>query len=678
MKRLARLILALVVIAGLSAGGRDAFSRWIDGTVLPPLTVATGVEVVARDGTLLRPYTVADGIWRLSASAAQVDPTYLAMLRAFEDKRFDSHSGVDLRALIRAGGESLRAGRIVSGGSTLTMQVARLLENSGTGAWPGKFRQIRVALALERRLSKAEIMSLYLDLAPFGGNIEGVRAASLTYFGKEPRRLTAAEAALLVALPQAPTLRRPDRNPQAARIGRDNVLRRAAGAGLLTPAALAEALAAPVPSARLPFPAHAPHLADRMVAAEPGVSPLRLTIDAPLQIAMESLAARAVAPRGDRVSAAIVIADHGTGEILSSVGAAAFGAEDRQGYIDMTLAARSPGSTLKPLIYGLAFDAGLAHPETLMEDQPTRFGTYAPQNFDRQFHGTVRAREALQMSLNIPAVALTEALGPARLLAALKRAGLEPSFVGAEPGLAIALGGIGLSLEDMAQLYAALARGGVALRLSALPGQAGTLQRVLSPQAAWQVGDILSGLAPPPGAPANRLAYKTGTSYGHRDAWAIGYDGRTVIAVWMGRPDGTPVPGAFGGEFAAPVLFEAFSLMKPQLDPLPLPPPATLLLPTADLPLPLQRFRPPQAARRDGPVLSFPPEGAVVEPLDGHVAARVERGQPPFTWLRDGRPIVKQGSGRELLLPLDGPGTFRLSVIDGQGRSAAVTFSVPR
>ena len=202
--------------------------------------------------------------------------------------------------------------------------------------------------------------------------------------------------------------------------------------------------------------------------------------------------------------------------------------------------------------------------------------------------------------------------------------------------------------------------------------------RLVEPVAAWYVADSLLGAPPPLNGPPGRIAYKTGTSYGHRDAWAIGYDGRTVIAVWMGRPDGTPVPGAFGGEFAAPVLFEAFSLMKSQLDPLPPPPPATLLLPTADLPPPLQRFRPPQAARREGPVVVFPPEGAVVEPLDGHVAARVERGQPPFTWLWDGRPIVKQRSGRELLLPLDGPGTFRLSVIDGQGRSAAVTFSVPR
>lgn len=677
MRRPAFIVATLAVTLAIGAGVRDALDDWVSATVLPPLTVATGTEVLARDGTLLRAYTVDDGIWRLAATPAQVDPSYLAMLRTFEDRRFEDHPGVDIRALIRAAVQSVAAGRIVSGGSTITMQVARLLENSGTGAWPGKFRQIRLALALERRLTKAQILTLYLDLAPFGGNIEGVRAASFAYFGKEPRRLDPAEAALLVALPQAPTLRRPDRNPEAARIGRDRVLEQATAAGLLTSDRLSAALRVPVLRERVPFPAHAPHLADRMVAMAPGVSPLRLTIDAGLQSALERLAAQAVAARGDRLSAAFIVADHATGEILASVGAAEFGAAERHGFVDMTRALRSPGSTLKPLIYGLAFDAGMAHPETLIEDRPTRFGNYAPQNFDHLFHGTLRAREALQMSLNIPAVALTEAVGPARLVAALRRAGISPGFSGDRPGLAIALGGLGVSVEDMTQLYAAIARGGMALHLSALPGGAEPLQRLLSPQASWQVGDILSGVAPPPGAPANRLAYKTGTSYGHRDAWAIGFDGRHVAAVWMGRPDGTPVPGAFGGDLAAPMLFEVFARLKPRLDPLPPPPPATLLLATPELPPPLRIFRSAGDRRKTGgPVLAFPPDGAVIEPLDGRLTVKVQDGTPPFTWLADGKPVVTGSRTREMRLTSPGPGVLRLSVIDAEGRSSAVSVTL--
>jgi penicillin-binding protein 1C len=343
----------------------------------------------------------------------------------------------------------------------------------------------------------------------------------------------------------------------------------------------------------------------------------------------------------------------------------------------MTTALRSPGSTLKPLIYALAFDEGLAHPETLLEDRPTTFGGYAPQNFDRTFHGTIRAREALQLSLNIPAVALTDAMGPARLLAGLRRAGVNPVIPGNQPGLAVALGGLGVTLNDMVQLYAALARGGVALPLR-VTGSGPEAGRLVSATAAWQVADILSGLPPPPGAPENRLAYKTGTSYGHRDAWAIGFDGHHVIGVWMGRADGTPVPGAFGGALAAPVLFQAFNRLKPQLDPLPPPPPATLLVSNAELPLPLQRFRPRTAAfeAADAPSVAFPPDGAQVELVGGALLVRVGGGVAPFTWLADGVPVAVATRARDTLLDLPGEGFVTLSVIDATGQSARAQVRV--
>ncbi|WP_343116404.1 penicillin-binding protein 1C [Ostreiculturibacter nitratireducens] len=654
---------------------RDGFDRWVAATVVPPLISETSVEVTARDGTLLRAFTVADGRWRMEPGP--VDPLFANMLIAYEDKRFRSHSGVDLRAMARAVAQAAWNGRVVSGGSTLTMQVARLLEETGTGRLSGKLRQIRVALALEHRLSKEEILGLYLRLAPYGGNLEGVRAASLAYFGKEPRRLTPAEAALLVALPQAPEARRPDRAPKAAEVARARVLARMEDAGVLAPDRVRAALTEPVPKARRAFPALAPHLAEALRAAEPLVQQHATTIDAGLQAALESLAARAVARHGERLSVAILVADHRTGEILASVGAAEWTDEARAGFIDMTAARRSPGSLLKPFVYGLAFDEGLAHPETLVEDRPVAFGTYAPQNFDRAFRGTLPVREALQLSLNIPVVSLTEALGPARVMAALRRAGAAPELDG-PPGLAVALGGVGLSLRELVQAYAALARLGAPVRLSERPGEADALpQRLFRPEAAWSVADILSGLAPPPGAPRNRLAYKTGTSYGHRDAWAIGFDGRHVAGVWMGRADGSSVPGAFGGDLAAPVLFQVFGRLKPALDPLPPPPPGTLILPNARLPQPLQRFRPRDAVFSDAvpgaPEVAFPPDGAEVETRDGALVVKVRGGAAPFTWLANGAPVAVASRAREEELPVAGPGYVTLSVIDAAGRSAAVS-----
>jgi penicillin-binding protein 1C len=673
----ARWLFALALVLWTGAFARDGVDDWIDATVLPSVIPQTSVQVLDRDGDLLRAYTVADGRWRLPLSTVDTDPGFVAMLLAYEDRRFRDHPGVDARAMLRAVAQAVWNGQVISGGSTLTMQTARLLEESGTGALSGKLRQMRVALALERRLSKDQILDLYLQLAPYGGNVEGLRAASLAYFGKEPRRLTPAESALLVALPQSPEARRPDRHPAAAAAARDRVLARAVGAGVLTADAGAVARSEPVPTQRRPVPALAPHLADRAKAEQPGVLTHWLTIDRGLQIALEKLAADSVAAMGDRMQIAIVVADHANGEILASVGSAAFTGDQRQGFVDMTQALRSPGSTLKPLVYGLAFDEGLAHPETLIEDRPTRFGTYAPQNFDRQYRGTIRVREALQMSLNIPVVALTEALGPARLLAALDRARVGYAIPLDDPGLAISLGGLGVTLQDMVQLYAAIARGGTALPLRwRMEGETPPGARVLSDIAAWQVGDILAGLPPPPGAPENRLAYKTGTSYGHRDAWAIGFDGRHVVGVWMGRADGTPVPGAFGADVAAPVLFQAFARVTPKLEPQPPAPPATLLVANAQLPAPLQRFRPRGAAfaTADAPKLTFPPDGAVLEPLAAGLKVRVEGGVAPFSWLVDGLPAVTGLPARETLLPLSTRGFVTLSVIDAAGRSARSTI----
>ena len=672
----ARYPLALAAALWVAAFGMDRGRDWIAATDLPSLTLATSTEVVDRSGILLRAYTVADGRWRMAVTPDAVDPRYIAMLVAYEDKRFWQHGGVDLRALGRAVAQAVWNGRVVSGGSTLTMQVARLLEESGTGAVAGKLRQMRVALALEQRLTKAQILQLYLHLAPFGGNLEGVRAASLAYFGKEPRRLTPAEAALLVAIPQSPEGRRPDRHPGRAVAARDRVLERALRDGMLTAEEARETRGEQVPQARLPVPMLAPHLADRAVRAAPSRPRHVLTLDAGVQRGLEGLARQAVADRGAQMQIAILVGDHQSGEILASVGSAGFVADQRQGFVDMTMALRSPGSTLKPLVYGLAFDEGLAHPETLIDDKPVSFGTYAPQNFDKIYRGTLRVRDALQQSLNIPVVLLTDALGPAKVIAAMRRAGMAPALKGDEPGLAISLGGLGVTLTDMVQLYAAIARGGVALPLR-FTGDGAEGQRLMSAVAAWQVADILSGLPPPAGAPENRLAYKTGTSYGYRDAWAIGFDGRYVAGVWMGRADGTPVPGAFGGDLAAPILFQVMGRVSRSLTPLPPPPPATLLVSNAQLPQPLRRFRSREAAFQvaaDAPVLTFPPDGAEVERLEGQLLVKLRGGTAPFTLMADGVPVQTGLRQRETVLPMAGLGFVTLSVVDAEGRSNRVRF----
>ncbi|SDW81328.1 penicillin-binding protein 1C [Litoreibacter albidus] len=670
---LARALGVATVALWVGALGRDGFDDWIDRTTLPALTIETGVEVVDRNGALLRSFQTSDDRWRLTTSIADVDPEFLRLLIRFEDKRFYRHKGVDVLAMLRAVAQAAWNGHVVSGGSTLTMQVARLLEESGTGSWAGKLRQIRLATALERQLSKDQILSLYLARAPYGGNLEGLRAASLAYYQKEPHRLTPSQIALLIALPQSPEARRPDRFPKRAAQARDRVLERLVASGALpAETVIGQRLAA----TRRDFKALAPHAADRLHSTGGGQL-IRTTLDAELQTAMEQLAAKAVADGGRHLSVAIVVADHGSGEILSSVGSANYANDRRGGFIDMTQARRSPGSTLKPLIYGMGFDQALIHPETLISDRPLQFGSYAPQNFDGEFRGDIRVREALQLSLNLPVVSVLDRLGPANLIAKLRQAGLSPQLAGDKAGLAIALGGLGLSLAELVQIYAAIAQPDAPKRLAVTQAEIVPLPPVISKKASWYLGDILKGVPRPNLASGKDIAFKTGTSYGHRDAWAIGYDGRYVIGVWMGRADGTPVPGAFGGELAAPLLFQAFDRVAGQSNPLAAPPRDALLVGNAALPLPLQRFTSRTERRgvaQDHPKVAFPPNGARVALRGGAVTVQIRDGVAPFTWLQDGAPVLTNSWTRQADLTPAGRGYVQVRVIDAHGRAAGTTI----
>jgi penicillin-binding protein 1C len=655
----------------------------------PPLAAArvSSKLVLDRNGQLLRPFTTEDGLWRLPVSLDEVDPRYISLLLNYEDKRFYEHGGVDARALARAVWQFIRYRRPVSGASTLTMQTARLLDDRPTRSYFAKIGQVFRAWQLEATMSKREVLELYMRLAPFGGNIEGVRAASLAYFGKEPRHLTVAEAALLVALPQSPEQRRPDRDPAEADKARDRVIDRAADAGSISRAEADFAKQQALRRARYNFPALAPHLSERL-AASSGEDVLRLTIDARLQEGAESVVARHAENLGPRMSAAAMVIDHRTGEVLADVGSANYFDSSRNGSIDMTQAVRSPGSALKPIIYGLAFETGHAHPETLIQDRPVRFARYAPKNFDDRYRGAVTVREALQLSLNIPAVKMLAAIGPSRLSSRIRQAGFTFDV---PRNLTVALGGVGLKLEQLAGVYTALARGGEPLELQYLRDGAALRHAppaaLLSPAAAWYVADILQGAPPPAHAKAGGIAFKTGTSYGYRDAWAAGFDGRYVVAVWLGRPDGTPTPGMTGLTKAAPMLFDIFAQIGPNRVPLPAAPSGVIAATTATLPPPLANFREPDDAggapkmvTADPPVhIAFPPDRAELElasESDGTrapVAFKAEGGVLPLTWLVNGAPVEAQPYRRDVFWTPGGEGFVQLSVIDARGQVDRVT-----
>jgi penicillin-binding protein 1C len=660
---------------------------WVSSLGPAPLGegLAFSALVVDRDGKLLRPYATPEGRWRLPATRENVDPRFLQLLLAYEDKRFRTHHGVDPLALGRALVQLITQGRIVSGASTISMQVARLLEPRGARSFKAKLRQMLRAIEIERTLSKDEILALYLSLAPYGGNLEGVRAASLAYFGKEPRRLTLGEAAMLVGLPQSPEQRRPDRSTAAARNARDRVLDRVAAAGIVPFDEIARAKRESVPEGRKPMPILAPHAADAAVAAAPERSVHRLTIDAALQRNLEELARERARALGPDMSVAILAVDHATGEVLARVASADYFDVRRAGQVDMTAAVRSPGSTLKPFIYGLGFEDGLIHPDTLIEDRPIRFGGYAPENFDLNFQGTVTVRRALQLSLNVPAVAVLDKVGASRFATRLKQAG--GSFVlpaGEVPGLAMGLGGVGVTLNDLVALYAGLARLGTTVPLTeraASGEEAPMARRLLDPIAAWYVGNVLLGTPPPENAAGGRIAFKTGTSYGYRDAWAVGFDGKRTIGVWVGRPDGAPVPGLVGRVAAAPILFDAFARTGKLPAPLPAAPRGALVAATGKLPPPLQRFRAGvlagEAAESQLRIM-FPPNHARLElASDGSgkpdpIALKVTGGTGPLTVLVNGQPLPTAAGRRTLFFEPEGPGFVRLTVMDARGATDSV------
>jgi len=670
------LLFALAVTDRLSPLGR---TRADDRSVI----------VTAADGTLLRAFIARDGAWRLPVKPAQVDKRYLQLLLAWEDQRFETHPGVDAVAIGRALTQMALRARVVSGASTITMQVARLLEPRPrtVGA---KILQMARALQLDWHLTKEQTLELYLTLAPYGGNLEGVRAASLAWFGKEPQRLTWGEAALLVALPQSPERRRPDRHPDAAKVARDRVIKTLAERGVIPPREAQEAMAEPIPAHRQPFPFHAPHLAQDLFADNrAGAAVITSTVDANVQIKLEDLAKRERVYYDDGANMAVIVVDNSARGVAAYLGGAEFWSA--AGQVDLANAARSPGSTLKPFIYGLAFDDSIVHPQTLIDDKPTMFGDYEPKNFDRAFQGTVTIAQALQMSLNVPAVALLDRIGPVRLAATLRNAGAELVFPvkGAIPTLPLALGGVGISLRDLTMLYVAIPTAGeVAPLRYRVADRQGERFRMFGAPAAWYLSNIMRGANLPDGwsmgqgiVRARDIGFKTGTSYGYRDAWAMGFSRHYTVGVWVGRADGSTRPGHFGRNDAAPLLLKVFELLPSEgLAPRVAPEGAYTAQNAEALPVALQRFRPRigMAAglkRELPPRISFPPNGAVVSlrpagQLQQKLPLKAAGGKGMLRWVINGVPLAADvGSGPQAWWTPEGEGFARITVVDADGRS---------
>jgi penicillin-binding protein 1C len=683
MKLLARLALSIALLLTTALA--------LDRIFPPDLSryQERSTEIVDANGRLLRAFTTANGTWRLKTTVGDVDPTYLALLKAYEDRHFDGHPGVDPLAALRAANQWFSRGRIVSGASTLTMQVARLLEPDRLLTRPHsllvKVTQVARALQLEWRYPKSQILDMYLTLAPMGGNLEGVRAASLAWFGKEARHLDAAEASLLVAIPQAPSRRRPDRAPSAAAAGRDRVLARGLEDGVIDRLVYDRAISRPVPVRRLALPMAAPHLSAWLASQSGGQTAtgaiVPTTIRLQLQSALQRLVVDERSQMADMPQIALVAIDNRTGDVVAWVsGGDFFG---RAGQVDLVRAHRSPGSALKPLIYALAFDDRTLHPESLVEDVPVRFKDWLPRNFDRDHQGAVTVRRALQQSLNVPAVLALERVGPARFLSTLRAAGASPLLPPGDAGnsLGMALGSAAVSPLEMAGLYSGLANGGAFATPRVRRDQPRSQpMRLLGAAAAWYVADILTeaplpeGLASlPPALRERRIAYKTGTSAGFRDAWGAGYSNNWTVVVWVGHADGTPRPGQLGRLSALPIVFKAFGRLPGEDNRAAVRPADALSVGSyKELP-PRMRTLGPATQANGAPRIAYPaPESRIELGPHESVPLSAHGGSGTLRWLIDGKPI----DGARWTP--DAVGETRVAVVDEAGHSTAVTVRIVR
>lgn len=536
------------------------------------------VAAVDRHGTLLRLALAEDDRYRLFTELAHIPPQFIEATLLYEDKYFRSHPGVNPIATLRAAWTTWVKRSRRMGASTITMQLARLRYSLNTRTLAGKLRQMAYALQIERHYSKDDILEAYLNLAPYGGNIEGIGAAAAVYFGKRPAQLTLPQLLTLAVIPQNPVRRSPHTVAGRAALheARYRLLELWRQHNHL-PDHQRELFELDIHvNAPDTLPYFAPHFSTHLLtnakAGDQRNGTLNTTIDLPLQNRLQHALSRYVERRGNQGirNASAMLLDHQTMEVVASIGSVEFFDPAIHGQVDGTRARRSPGSTLKPLVFGLAMDRGLIHPMSMMKDAPKRFGVYTPENFDRGFMGPVLARDALIYSRNVPAIELLNRVGQERFHKLLVDGGVSLDKPASWYGLASILGGNELTMEELVQLYAMLANGGrwQALRKKVDQPNAAAKQ-LMSPEASFLVLDMLRQ-ASRPGAlsieakPNAAVAWKTGTSYAHRDAWTIGVTDRYVLAVWVGNFDGTGNPALVGVKAAAPLFFNLLDQLPQQ------------------------------------------------------------------------------------------------------------------
>jgi penicillin-binding protein 1C len=637
-------------------------------------------ELHSEAGDLLHVIQTRDEKWRLKADLDRVDPAYINMLVAREDRYFWQHIGVNPASFVRAAYQLLTHGRVVSGGSTLTMQVARLLEPRPRTI-TAKLIQIFRALQLERRYSKREILEFYMTLAPYGSNLEGTRSAAYAYFGKSADKLLPSETALLVALPQTPSLWQRDGFTRQTLHARNRVLTQAFESGLLDESTYHVSLKDSLPDYRFSMPREMPHVARRLLGTSQSPAIATCTIRPALQARLEQLARSAVRVLPPEVNIAIMVVHHPSRQIISYVGSSDFYNASRQGQVDFIRSYRSPGSTLKPFIYGLGFDYGYITPSTYVLDDRRRYGTYMPENFDKTFYGMVTISDALANSLNVPAVDLLHDIGPQRFLGTLEQVGVSPKFADNKtaPGLSVALGGLGMTLEQLVTLYASLPQQGQTLPLSLTNGAiAEQPLQLLSARSADQLTEILSQtLFNELGEANSGLAVKTGTSYGYRDAWAMGYNDEYVVGIWIGRPDGAPFGVGTGRTLAVPVLQQVFRSL-----------PAAKHLEHRRIKkdaLQLNDFTNVSHTKskkllKQSPQMLFPVDGTVIENFHeddpSPLIFSALGGQRPYTWLVDGIPVATNVWQPKTPWKPEKPGFYRVSLLDAQGLSQTANVEV--
>jgi penicillin-binding protein 1C len=632
--------------------------------------------VTGEGGEWLYAQTSADEKWRFPAIRERIDPLYRRMLRLVEDQRFDYHPGIDPLAMVRALGQWIASGRIRSGGSTITMQLARLIEPKPR-TLRSKIIEIIRAIQIEIHYTKAEILSAYLTLTPYGGNVEGIVAASWRYFGKRPENLSAAQAALLVALPRSPEQLRPNRHPEQSRNVRDRILEKAHKDGLISASIYRAALQEPLPERLHSFPRHAPHIAQRLLRQKAILegSSLLTTLNQRLQSQLESWAQVAGAQLPKGATLALLVVRNRDAAVEAYLGSHDMFSDQTAGYVDMIRATRSPGSTLKPFVYAMAFEQHHVHPNTRIYDRQTRFGDYLPHNYSRTYTGEVTVRYALGHSLNIPAVKLLKRIGAPAFVVRLGKVAGKLHIPRKEATLPIILGGLGITPWQLAQLYTGLANGGKALRLHLRPSdRIGETARLCEAEAAKMVTAILRTVTPPKGKidPRNRIAYKTGTSYGYRDLWTAAYTRDHTVIIWVGRPDNAPLPKQSGREVAAPLAYDALGIVAS-------------LLPDrmwewdlaflgVEAPTALRYFDREAKAQRTPMSFIRPTAHARFQSAGCHdvvVPCTVTAGKSPYTWYIDGTLISNEKGRWEASL---GMGAHTITVIDRTG--ATVTQDV--